>query len=282
MSVKIVTDSTADIPAELARELGIEVVPLKVRFGTQEFLDGVEMSSEEFYQRLVSGPDLPTTSQPSIGEFTEVYERLGEGADGILSLHVSSKLSGTINSATQASEQANVDCSIEVVDTLQASMALGLIVIAVARASASGAGLEELTSLAKDVTPRAEFFVLFDTLEYLQKGGRIGKARAFLGGILSIKPLLILRDGEVHELTKERTRRKGISRLIQIAEEFGPVEDLAVLHSTAPDEAQSLAKDLAGMMPGGREPVISRAGSVIGTYAGPGALGIALIRSRTG
>ena len=279
MSVKIVTDSTSDIPEELARELGIEVVPLKVRFGTQEYLDGIDLSSEEFYQRLVDGPDLPTTSQPSIGEFTDVYKRLMQDADGILSVHVSSKLSGTINSATQASEQAGADCPVEIVDTQQASMALGLIVISVARAAASGVGLEELTSLANDVSRRAEFFVLFDTLEYLQKGGRIGKARAFLGGILSIKPLLILRDGEVHELTKERTRRKGIARLIQIAEEFGPVEDMAVLHSTTPDEAQSLAKDLSVMMPEGREPVISRAGSVIGTYAGPGALGISLIRS---
>ncbi len=281
MTVKIVTDSTADIPSELAQELGIEVVPLKVRFGTEEFLDGIDLSSEEFYQRLVQGPTLPTTSQPSVGEFTEVYQRLGEGSDGIMSIHVSSKLSGTFNSAKQASEQAEVGCPIEVVDTLQASMAVGLIVLAVARAANAGAGMEELAALAEDTSSRSEFFVMLDTLEYLKKGGRVGPAMALIGGILSIKPMIILRDGEVNELAKERTRRKGVARLIRTAQEFGSLEDMAILHSTTPDEAQSLASDLERLMPEGTQPVISRAGSVIGTYSGPGALGVALIRSAT-
>ena len=281
MTVKIVTDSTADIPSELAQELGIEVVPLKVRFGTEEFLDGIDLSSEEFYQRLVQGPTLPTTSQPSVGEFTEVYQRLGEGSDGIMSIHVSSKLSGTFNSAKQASEQAESGCPIEVVDTLQASMAVGLIVLAVARAANAGAGMEELAALAEDTSSRSEFFVMLDTLEYLKKGGRVGPAMALIGGILSIKPMIILRDGEVNELAKERTRRKGVARLIRTAHEFGTVDDIAILHSTTPDEAESLASNLSQLLPEGRQPVISRAGSVIGTYSGPGALGIALIRSAT-
>jgi len=281
MTVKIVTDSTADIPSELAQELGIEVVPLKVRFGTEEFLDGMNLSSEEFYQRLIEGPTLPTTSQPSVGEFAEVYRHLGEGSDGIMSIHLSSKLSGTFNSAKQASEEAKVGCPIEVFDTLQASMAVGLIVLAVARAANAGAGMEELTALAEDTSSRSEFFVMLDTLEYLKKGGRVGPAMALIGGILNIKPMIILRDGEVNELAKERTRRKGVARLIRTAHEFGTIDDMAILHSTTPDEADSLASNLSRLLPEGRQPVISRAGSVIGTYSGPGALGIALIRSAT-
>lgn len=279
MPVKIVTDSTADIPADLVQQLGIEVVPLKVRFGTQEFLDGVDLSSEEFYQRLVDGPTLPTTSQPSVGEFTDVYQRVSADSDGILSIHLTSKLSGTYNSAIQAAEQANIDCPMEIIDSLQVSMAVGLVVLAAARAAASGASLEELTALAKDAASRAEFFVMLDTLEYLQKGGRVGGAMALIGGLLSIKPMIILREGEVQALAKERTRRRGIARLIRTAQEFGPVEDMSVLHSTTPDEAQTLAENLAGLMPEGRQPIISRAGSVIGTYAGPGALGVALLKS---
>lgn len=283
MPVKIVTDSTADIPSELVQELGIEVVPLKVRFGTEEFLDGIDLSAEEFYKRLVDGPTLPTTSQPSVGEFVEVYERLGKDANGILSVHVSSKLSGTFNSARQAAEEVSArgeqSSRIEVVDSRQASMTLGLMVLWLAREAAAGAGVDKLTVLAHDLIGRGEFFVLLDTMEYLVKGGRVGKGRAFIGGLLSIKPMLILRGGEVDELAKERTRRRGIARLIRTATEFGPVDDLAVLHSTTPDEAQSLANELAAMLPKGRRPIISRAGSVIGTHAGPGALGVSLLRS---
>ena len=283
MTVKIVTDSTADIPDDLVRELGIEVVPLKVRFGADEFRDGVDLPKDEFYRRLVDGPTLPTTSQPSVGEFMEVYERLAPGADGILSVHVSSALSGTLNSAIQAAEQASGSettvCPIETVDSRQTSMTLGLMAMRLAREATAGMGIDQLSALANDLIGRAEFFVLLDTLEYLVKGGRVGRASALIGGLLKIKPLLILRDGQVHELAKERTRRRGIARLISTAADFGPVEDMVVLHSTTPDEAETLANELASMMPGGRQPIISRAGSVIGTHAGPGALGISLLKS---
>ncbi|MDA0769987.1 MAG: hypothetical protein BZY79_03660 [SAR202 cluster bacterium Casp-Chloro-G4] len=283
MPVKIVTDSTADIPGDLVSEFGIEVVPLKVRFGTEEFFDGIDLPKDEFYRRLIDGPTLPTTSQPSVGEFAEVYQRLAQGADGILSFHLSAKLSGTYNSARQAAEQVSAGgtsiCPIEVVDSTQTSMTLGLMVLRLAREAAAGLDIGELSALANDLISRSEFFVLLDTLEYLQKGGRVGKARALIGGILKIKPMIILREGEVHELAKERTRRRGIARLLSTAADFGPVEDMAVLHSTTPEEAESLANELTAMMPEGRKPIISRAGSVIGTHAGPGALGISLLKT---
>ena len=281
MAVKIVTDSTADLPQDLAQGLDITVVPLNVHFGTEVFKDGVDLSPDEFYQRLIDGPVLPKTSQPSVGDFVQVYEQLAQDADGIVSVHISSKVSGTYNSAVQAKGQANVTCPIEVIDTYQASMGLGKAAMAVARAAQQRASLEEAATVARQAAARSQCFVLLDTLEYLEKGGRIGKARALLGTLLSIKPMIIVRDGEVHELAKERTRRKGIARLRRVAGEFAPIEDLTVVYSTTPDDAHALAQSLKGLLPEDREPRIARFGPVLGTYVGPGALGIGLLRSET-
>ena len=279
MAVRVVTDSTADLPQDLAQGLGITVVPLNVHFGTEVFKDGVDLSPDEFYQRLIDGPVLPKTSQPSVGDFVQVYEQLAQDADGIVSVHISSKVSGTFNAAVQAKGQANATCPIEVIDTYQASMGVGKAAMAVARAAQQGASLEEAATVAQQAASRSQCFVLLDTLEYLEKGGRIGKARALLGTLLSIKPMIIVRDGEVHELAKERTRRKGIARLQQVASEFAPIEDLTVVYSTTPDDARALAQALRDMLPEDKEPHIARFGPVLGTYVGPGALGIGLLRS---
>ena len=279
MAIRIVTDSTSDLPPEVADRLGITVVPLNIHFGTEVFKDGVDLTADEFYRRLVEGPNLPTTSQPSVGDFLSVYEQLAQDTDGILSLHISSKLSGTLNSAVQAKGQAAVSCPVEVIDTNQASMGLGMVAMATARAASQGAGLEEAADVARDAAARCQFFALLDTLEYLAKGGRIGKARALLGGLLRIRPLIIVREGEVHELGKERTRGKAIARLESTAREYAPLADLSVLFNTDPDDARMLAENLKELLPEGREPVIARSGPVIGTYAGPGCLGIGLLRS---
>ena len=279
MVVKIVTDSASDLPPELARSLDITVVPLRVRFGNEEFRDGADLSIDEFYQRLIAGPELPKTSQPSVGDFVNVYNELGGDADGIVSIHISSKVSGTVNSADQARAEADTGCPIEVIDTLQASMGVGMVAIAAAKAVQKGAGLEDATAVAKDAATRCECFVLLDTLEYLEKGGRIGKARALLGTILRIKPMIIVRDGEVHELGKERTRSRGVAKLQSVAGDFAPVDELCVLHNTTPAEADSVAENLGGLLPEGQEPLITRFGAVIGTYTGPGALGVGLLRS---
>ena len=275
MTVKIVTDSTSDLPPEVAQRLGIEVVPLNVHFGTETLLDGVDIAPAEFYQRLQNSPRLPTTSQPSVGAFIQVYQRLGTEADGIISLHVSSKISGTYNSATQAKEEAGIDCPIEVIDTLQASMGLGLVCTAVAKAVQEGAGLEEAKGIAQSVTPRCHFFGLLDTLEYLQKGGRIGKAQAFLGSLLRIKPLLTIRDGEAHPLERARTRDRGIAKMCEIAESLAPLEEACALYSTTPEEAEAIAQRLGHLVPDGRV-IVASFGPVVGTYLGPGALGVAL------
>ncbi len=277
MGVKIVTDSTSDLPRALAEELGITVVPLSVQFGAEVFVDRVTMSPDEFFERLTLGEDYPTTSQPSVGDFVEAYERLGADADGIVSIHVSDKVSGTLNSARLASEQAQVSCPIEVLDTYSVSMGVTMVAIEAARAASAGGDIGHVTGVAADAITRCQVFALLDTLEYLEKGGRIGKAQALLGTLLRVKPMIILREGVVHELAKERTRRKGIARLERTAREFAPLAGLAVMHSTTSDEADALAKSVAGLLTPGNEPMVMQFGPVLGTYTGPGALGIGLL-----
>ncbi len=279
MTVKIITDSTADIPRSMAQELGIEIVPLKVRFGEEEFLDGVDLTPDEFYRRLTSSAVLPVTSQPSVGEFVEAYRRTGEGSDGIVSIHVSSLVSGTTQAAAQAKEQADLQCPIEVVDSYQASMGLGMVALAAARRAADAGDFQSVAQTARDAVERCECFALLDTLEYLEKGGRIGKARAIVATLLKIKPLIILKEGVVHELAKERTRKRAIARLGNVAREFAPIEELAVVYSGEQASAAALADELRDLLPEGHEPFLSQFGPVIGTYTGPDALGIGLIRA---
>ena len=280
MSIAVVTDSTSDLSAELAAEHGVTIVPLNVHFGTEAFRDGVDLHSDEFYTRLQSGGEMPTTSAPSAGYFAETYRSLGETHDGIISVHLSSKISATYAAATQGAEEVAPDgIKVEVVDTLQASMALGLVAIAVADAAKEGAGIDDLADLAKRLSLRAHFTGLVETLEYLRKGGRIGKAQALLGSLLRIKPMLALVDGVVHPIDRPRTRSKGISRLKRLVAEAGELDALCVLYSTDPDLAAEIADDLRGFSPAER-PIVARLGPIVGTYLGPGMLGVAWIKSR--
>jgi len=278
MVVKVVTDSTSDLPADYAKSLDVTIVPLNVNFGTESFKDNVTITADDFYQRLTTGTVLPTTSQPSPGDFVEVYDRLGEDADGIVSIHLSSKESGTHNSAVQARGMTEATCPIEVVDSEQFSMGLGMIVIKAAEAAGRGASVEDVAAIARNAKRLSQCVASFDTLEYLERGGRIGKAKALVGSLLKLKPAIIIRDGQVHELGKTRTLVKSIAQLKESARGFAPVESLCVLHSTTPDVAAEIAADLSDLLPEGTEPFVARFGPVIGTYTGPGALGIGLIR----
>lgn len=279
MSVKVVTDSTSDMPRDIAERYGITVIPQKVIFGTEELRDGVDISGDEFYRRVSGSATLPTTSQASAGEFRELYESIAADADGIVSVHVSGALSGTVNSARSGGEQADISCSVEVVDSKQAGMGTGLIAIAAARAAQDGGDLQAVVSAAEDAANRCETYVLLDTLEYLQKGGRIGKARAMLATLLSIKPMIILREGVVDELGKERTHRKGVARLRRVTEDFAPLDELCVNYTTTPDEARAFAGQLQSLLPEGKQPFIAQIGPAVGTYTGPAALGISLLRA---
>ena len=273
MTVRVITDSTADLPSEMAAELGIEVVPLNVHFGTDTFRDGIDLSADEFYERLVASPRPPTTSQPSVGAFLEVYQKALEGADGVVSIHISAKVSGTWNSAVQAREQLSDSSKVTVVDTGQASMGLGWVAVAAARAAQAGASMDEVASLARSAAEQVRVLFLVDTLEYLQKGGRIGKAQAMFGSVLAIKPILTIQEGEVHPLERVRTRGKGVARLVQLVQEAAPLQSMAVLYTTTEDEARALAERLGPCVPSGQV-IVGRLGTVVGTYAGPGLLGV--------
>ena len=279
MTVRIVTDSTSGIDRETAEDLGITVVAQSVHFGTRAFEDGVTITPDEFYEMLSDSTELPTTSQASPGRFKDVYEDLGREADGIVSIHISSRISGTWNSARQGASESSSDCPIEVIDSRQASMGLGLVVLASAEAARRGADQEEVVSLAQSAARRAQCMCLLETLEYLQKGGRIGKAQALMGSALKIKPMIIVRDGEVHPLGRARTFPRALSNLKKAAREFAPIESLAVSYSTTPEVAREVANDLKDILPEGVEPYIARLGPALGVYAGPGAIGVSLLQA---
>lgn len=275
MTIKIVTDSTADIPSALAKELGITVVPLYVRFGDETYRDRVDITEDEFYQRLVKDPIHPNTSQPTPQDFTNVYRELSQQADGIVSIHISGKLSGTCNSALQAKEVVATECPVEVVDSETVSMGLGLLAIEAATLANSGKGLQQVVEEVKALISNTHVWALFDTLKYLALGGRIGKAKALLGAVLNIKPVLVVKDGEMAPAGQVRTRAKGIGVLCNFVNKVIDIQDLAVVYSTTPDEAQILADRIGAMFDKDRIR-LARLGPTLGVHAGPGALIVAL------
>ncbi len=279
MTVRIVTDSTSGIDRSRAEDLDITVVAQSVHFGSRAFEDGVTITPDEFYEMLSTSAELPTTSQASPGRFKDVYDKLGQEADGIVSIHVSSRISGTWNSALQGASQSHSDCPIEVIDSHQASMGLGLVVLTAAEAARQGAALEEVVAHARSAVKRAQCMCLLETLEYLQKGGRIGRAQALMGSVLKIKPMIIVRDGAVHPLGRARTFPKALAKLKEAARQFAPIESLAVSYSTTPEVAREVANDLKDLLAEGVEPYIARLGPALGVYAGPGAVEISLIQA---
>jgi DegV family protein with EDD domain len=276
MTVRVVTDSVADLPPQLARELGITVVPLNVRFGTEVYRDGVDMTSEEFYGRLVDSRVLPTTSVPSPGAFAEAYDRAAEEADEILAVILSSRLSGTYDVALQGVEMMKKQCRVEVVDSEWATMAEGFIVMKAAEAANSGASLDEAMDVVRKNIHRVDFLAAFDTLEFLKRGGRIGKAQVLLGSLLNINPLITLRGGVVEPAGRTRSRAKAIERLYDFAASYSHIEEMAVGNANCPDEAEDLAQRLGSKFP--RERIYrSKMTPAIGTYTGPGLLLVAIL-----
>lgn len=278
MAARIVTDSLSDITPEFAKELGIDVVPVYVRFGREVYKDRIEMTTDEFYRRLVQGNVYPTTTQPSPGDFLEVYQRLAKETDEILVVTLSSKLSGTYQSASQAKSLMEGKCRIEIIDSLNVIMGLGLIVISAVRAAKAGASMDELVNLVRKAMPRVHSVMSFDTLKYLAKGGRIGKAQGLLGSLLSVKPILTLKDGEVTPLTRVRSRTAGVDYLYKFVAGFPKIEGLAVEHATTPDEADQLAKRLGSVFPKDRI-IRATVSPVIGTYVGPHVLSISVLEA---
>jgi len=277
VTVRIVTDSTADLPDFLVAELGITVVPLHIHFGEETYEDGVTISKDEFYKRLVTSPKLPKTSAPSSGAFTETYAQLAEETDEIVSIHISSRLSATYQSATVARDTFPAETSISVVDSRFATIGLGLIVEQAARMARSGERAAIIVKEVEAAISRTHLFGVVDTLEYLHKGGRIGMASALLGSLLKVKPIIGVRDGIVHPIERVRGREKAFDRLVEMVSKFETISRLAVAHTTAEDEMERLVERLSGFFPP-EKMMRSRCGATLGTYLGPDTLCIALLQ----
>jgi DegV family protein with EDD domain len=275
MAVRIVTDSASDLPQGLCDELAIEVVPLSIRFGDDEFVDRVQLTTEEFWRRLSTSTVLPETAAPSVGAFEETFRRLGDdGADGIVCINLSAAMSATMQSAQVAAKALDGICPIEIVDSKTVSMGQGDLVLHAGRLAKEGAGVDQIVTEVNDRRSRSQLLATLDTLEYLRKGGRIGGAQALLGSMLSIKPVIAVNDGVVQPAGKVRTRSKAL-RFIVDRIPAGRVESASVLHAGAPDIDEFLDR-LAEHVD--REDVlVAQIGPVVGVHVGPRTIGVSWV-----
>ncbi|MEE8419407.1 MAG: DegV family protein [Dehalococcoidales bacterium] len=278
MAIKIITDSLSDITSDRAADLGITVVPLTVIFGRETFLDRVTITTDEFYRRLADEDIWPTTTQPTPAAFVEIYEKLAKETDEILVITLSSKLSGTYQSALGAKDMVKTKARIEIIDSRLVAMGLGLTIISAVKKVNDGASMDEMVEFVNKAEDRTHFVVYFDTLKYLAKGGRIGKAQGLLGAMLSVKPILTVKDGEILPVTRLRSKAAGMDYLYNIAAATGSIEGLAVEHATTPDEADKLVERLGSLYP--KEQIVkSIISPVLGVHGGPGAMAITVLES---
>jgi len=278
-NVAIVTDSVSDLPPQVAEEFGITVIPLVVRFGNDLYRDSLDLSPDQFYEKLRTSKVLPATSVPPPAAFADAYDKLAEKTNEIVVTSVTSKLSATYQVALQAIGLMKKRCRVEVLDSQWAVMAQGFITIAAAKAAQSGASLDEVLDVARHTIQRVDMYAAFDSLEYLERGGRIGKAQAFLGSLLKVNPIIVMKDGEVYPCARERSRAKAIDHLYNLVTNFGKVEGLAVEYATDLDEANRLVKRLHSKYP--QVPIyLSRTSPVIGTHTGPGLIVVSVLGDR--
>ena len=275
MPVRIVTDSACDLPQAACEELGIEVVPLTIRFGEREYVDRKELSVDAFWRELESSSVLPETAAPSVGAFEEAFRALADsGADGIVCINLSSRLSATMQSAQVAAKALDGQVPVAIIDSKSASMGIGNLVLYAARRARDGASIDEITADVEARRDRQKVFAAVDTLEYLRKGGRIGGAQAMLGSMLSIKPIIEVIDGAVEQGGKVRTRSKALQFLVDKVP-TGKVEMISVLHAMAPD-IDDFLKAVEPKVPDA-EVVVGTIGPVVGVHTGPRVIGIAFI-----
>jgi len=274
MHTAIVTDSTADIPAELAEKLNIHVIPAILMLGEQSFEDGKGITRQEFYQRLPDMDQLPTTGTPSIGTFEKVYKNLiGQGFQKIISIHVASSLSGIYNTAKMAAN--NIAGFVDVIDSESLSMGFGFQVIAAAETASETISTAEIFKTIETTRQNTRLFAMLDTLEYVHRSGRVGWARARIGSMLRIKPFLEVKAGQVLNMGQTRTRKKGITHLKNLLIEQGDLQRLAILHTNAEEDAHSFIQDFGSkLLP---NPLVVNVTTVIGTHVGPNALGFAAV-----
>lgn len=273
----IVTDSTSDLTLDEAAALGVTVVPLTVRFGDDEFSDGVDILPDAFYRRLQEGGALPSTSQPTPERFEQSYRRLLAGPDDrVLSIHIAQRFSGTVQSATIAAGE--LSGRVAVVDSGSVSLGLQFLVRAALRDRTAGESADAIVAATEARRERLRIYVMLDTLTYLAKGGRIGPARAFLGSVLKVKPILRVVDGQTHPETRVRNAQQGVARLLELIAAEGALEAVGTMHSSAPDLLDRVRAGLAERY-AELEVIGGQLGPVVGTYAGPGAIGVACLRA---
>ena len=279
-NVKVVTDSASDLPADLAREYGIDVVPLTIRLGDEEFTDLEDLTPGEFWAKCRVSPTLPETAAPSPGRFQDAFRRAREeGHDGVVVLTLSSALSATHASAAIAAEAVAGEIEVRVVDTRNVAMGLGLIAIEVAERARAGAGLDELVGAAHDAMARAGVVATLDTLDHLIRGGRVGGAKALIGQVLSIKPLVALRDGVVAEAGRARTRAKALAACAERARAAAPLSRLALIQGGCVEGDVTAMRALVADIAVAHPMLEADIGPVVGTHAGPGVIGLAWLRA---
>jgi DegV family protein with EDD domain len=277
--IKLVTDSTSDIPADIISKYGISIVPINVIFGTETFRDGIDINAEQFYRKLVESKIHPTTSAQSPGYFSELFSKLAKETNEILVILFSSKISATYESAVQAKALVGDIAKIEIVDSLQTCGGLGLPVIKAAELIEAGAKMEDIVAQVKDWCSRAHSYMVFDTLEYLRKGGRIGRAQALLGGLLKITPILTLREGIVTPVQRTRSRTQAIDALVNLVKSARSIDGLMLQHATTPDDLEILANRVADYYPK-EKTYRSTVNAVIGAHVGPHVLCVNFIEGK--
>jgi len=276
--IRIISDSACDIPDEIARRLDIDIVSLSIRFGDEEFTDRVDLTPSQFWAKCKKSKTLPETAAPSPGSFQAAYERAKtDGCDGVIVLTLSAALSATHQSATLAAEAVAGAIAVRVIDTKAVSMAQGLLAIEIAEQARAGATLAELAESAEALTSKVGIVAMLDTLEHLVKGGRVGGARALLGQVLSIKPLLELNDGVVAEAGRQRTKAKALAAIVEAVKTHAPLRRLALVHGDS-GEVKALAS-LAADIPTEFPIIVTDIGPVVGTHGGPGIIGLCWIEA---
>ncbi|MDX1663512.1 MAG: DegV family protein [Candidatus Promineifilaceae bacterium] len=278
MALKIVTDSTSDVTEELAAEYGITVLPAYVNIGDESYLDQVELTRERFYAELPSFSAPPTTAAPPVGTFTETYNQLAaEGATEILSIHLASNLSGMLNAARLGAQAAEVP--VHLFDSQQLSMGLGLLVLAAARRAEAGVPAETILAFLEERVNRTYVLAMLDTLEFLRRSGRVSWAQFGLGTLLRIKPILRVYKGDVEVVDRVRTSGRARQNVIEHVAALGPLEDIVLLHTHAPEAVEELREEASHLFPENVQPLALQVTPAIGAHTGPGALGIACITS---
>jgi len=270
----VVTDSTSDIPPEIAQRLDITVVPCQIHFGGQTYRDGIDMSRQEFYRRLRNSEQL-TTSQPAVGVFAETYRGLLADGRPIISIHLASRLSGVFSTACLAAREVDPE-RITVIDGQQVSMCTGWLAIGAAEAAQGGSSEDEILLQVRNRLPRLRLFALIDDLRYLQRGGRVSWGSSLLGNLFAIKPILLVNEGRAELVQKVRSLTRGLDRVIALSTESGPLERVAVLHADASGVAAELAERMSRILPRGQM-LVAEAGITVSGHAGPGAVGLACL-----